>query len=74
MKKLIIYLGVLILVISLGGIIVGAEEITDEQPIDTITRAQVRAYHFSSKPPKNHKGMSLIKEKKVKNGYIGYYV
>lgn len=74
MKKFIIYLGVLTLVISLGGVIVEAEDTTDEQPIDIITRAQVRAYHFSSKPPKKHKGMSLIKEKKVKNGYIGYYV
>lgn len=74
MKKIIVYLGVLTLATSLGGVIVGAEEITDEQPVDMITRASVRAYHFRSKPPKNHKGMTLIGEKKVKDGYIGYYL
>lgn len=74
MKKIIVYLSVLTLATSLGGIIVGAEEVTDEHPVDMITRARVRACHFSSKPPKNHKGMTLIGEKKVKDGYIGYYV
>lgn len=74
MKKVIIYLGILILVISLGGAIVGAEDTNGGQPVDIKTRAQVRAYQFSSKPPKNHKGMTLVREKKVKNGYIGYYV
>lgn len=74
MKKVIIYLGLLTLATSLGGLIVGAEEITTEQPVDITTRAQVRAHHFSSKPPKKYKGMTLIGEKKVKDGYIGYYV
>lgn len=74
MKKVIIDLGLITLMTSVGGIIVGAEDMTDEHPVDITTRAQVRAYHFSSKPPKKHKGMTLIREKKVKDGYIGYYV
>lgn len=74
MKKVIVYLGLLTFATSVGGIIIGAEEIVAEQSVDIMTRAQVRAHHFSSKPPKKYKGMTLIGEKKVKNGYIGYYV
>lgn len=74
MKKVITYLGLLTFTTTLGGLIVGAEDMTDEQPVDITTRAQVRAHRFSSKPPKNYKGMTLIGEKKVNDGYIGYYV
>lgn len=74
MGKVIIYLGLMALVTSFGGVIVGAEDMTDEQSVDIMTRVQVRAYRFSSRPPKNHKGMTLIREKKVKNGYIVYYI
>lgn len=74
MKKVIIYLGLITLVTSLGGANVGAEEINSEQPVEVVTRSKVRAYRFNSKPPKRHKGMTLIREKKVSNGYIGYYV
>ena len=74
MKKVIIYLGLVALITSMGGVIVGAEYIADEQPLDITTRARVIPYHFNSKPPKTYKGLTLISEKKVKNGYIGYYV
>lgn len=74
MKKVIIYLGLITLITSFGGIIVGAEDRTDEQPVDITTRARIIPYHFKSKPPKTYKGLTLHSEKKVKNGYIGYYV
>lgn len=74
MKKSIINLGVLVIGISLGGILVTAEEIINDQPIELTSRAQVRVFQFKSKPPKTHKGLSLVREKKVKNGYVGYYV
>ena len=74
MKKVIIYLGLITFITSLGGIIVGAEDLTDEQPIDIATRTKIRTYRFKSKPPKSYKGMTLVGEEKVKNGYIGYYV
>lgn len=74
MKKVIIYLGLITLITSLGSVIVGAEDTTDEQPVDITTRARVIPYRFNSKPPKTYKGLTLISEKKVKDGYIGYYV
>lgn len=72
MKKVIIYLGLITLITSLGGVIVGAEDttdeqpvdITDEQPVDITTRARVIPYRFNSKPPKTYKGLTLISEKK----------
>jgi len=39
MKKVIIYLGLITLMASVGSIIVGAEDMTDEHPVDITTRA-----------------------------------
>ncbi|MGX7025954.1 hypothetical protein [Vagococcus hydrophili] len=74
MKKFIIYLGLLALAFSLRGTLVTAETTVHEHLLDLTTRAQVRAYKFSSRPPKVYKGWNLVQEKKVKDGYIGYYV
>lgn len=74
MKKIIVYLGVLTIITSLGGTIVNAEEIVDKQPMELMSRAKTRGFQFTSKPPKKYKGLNLIREQKVKDGYIGYYV
>lgn len=74
MKKIIICLGLLAVITSLGGTNVTAEETVDEQAMEITTRALIRVFQFTSKPPKKYKGLILIREKKVKNGYIGYYV
>ncbi|MGM0123352.1 hypothetical protein IGI37_000718 [Enterococcus sp. AZ194] len=74
MKKMLVYLSIVVTVASCGGSIVRAEEKSNEQPIGVTPVSITERYWFASKPPKKHKGLRLIRTQKVKNGYMGYYI
>ena len=74
MKKMIIYLELVAIITSFGGAIVHAETEVNDESTGLVTRTKIRSFRFSSKPPKTHRGWSLVDSRKVKNGYIGYYV
>lgn len=74
MKKKYVCISLILISVSLKGTLTSAENIKQNQFSAEIGRAQFKWFHFSSKPPKKHKGYNLVKVEKVSDGYIGYYL